>query len=98
MPTTVPTQGSRGPAARATDDAPLSVTDRVARRDDLVERLGGPVPLRNRVPEPFAFRLDVAQERLLVDANGATVFHQRLAVDHHRLDVASAAALDERLD
>src|SRR5438093_13341536 len=71
---------------------------RIARGHDLVERLARPMPLRDRPPETLALRLDVAEQRLLVETRRPAVLHERLAVDDDGLDVAAAAAVDQRLD
>src|SRR2546430_4741264 len=92
----------RGPAAprRAGGAQPLTTSPLhgVARRHDVIERLAAPVPLRDRAPETLALGLDGGQEGRLVHASGLAAVDEHLAVDDDRLDVATRAALDERLD
>src|SRR5207244_3749239 len=81
-------------AASAGRDPP----DYASAVDDLGERLAGPVPLRDGLPQALALGLDVFQQRLLVDPRAPTVLHEHLTVHDDGLDVAPAAALDDRLD
>src|SRR5262245_47162200 len=52
--------GRRRTGGRSLRGESVLAAHRIARRHDLVERLGGPVPLWNSLPEALAFGLNVA--------------------------------------
>src|SRR5207244_652463 len=76
----------------------IAIAGTPGRVREVVERLSAPVPRPDRAPETLALGLDGGQEGRLVHASGLAAVDQHLAVDDDRLDVATRAALDERLD